>query len=283
MNALVWRLHEQQVNEEELDKLLAVKLQSKASKVAIKNRQDSLKLLSISKGRSMCTECRHTLAWFDLLPVLSWLSTGGRCRYCHKRVSVQYPIVELLSAVAFIGSYAYWPVAVQGMQAVVFGLWLIILTGLIALTIYDARWYILPNRIIFPSIVTAILSSCLVVAHSHRPLIALGNVVAAVLVGGGIFHVLYVYSDGRWIGGGDVKLGWLLGLLVATPARSLLVIFLAAILGCIAALPLLISKRLKATSEIPFGPFLIIAGVAVVFFGASMLHWYQKIFLPVTL
>src|SRR4051812_13278636 len=84
VNALVWRVHEQE----------AAKKPNKK--------------LSVLNGRSMCPHCEHELAAKDLIPVLSWLSLGGKCRYCHKPISKQYPLVELLTALLVVGSYIWW-------------------------------------------------------------------------------------------------------------------------------------------------------------------------------
>ena len=88
VNALVWRLREQ---ERQLEKK--------------KPNKKYLVELSIAKGRSMCPDCHHTLASKDLIPVLSWLSVGGKCRYCRKSISTQYPLVELATAALFVLSY----------------------------------------------------------------------------------------------------------------------------------------------------------------------------------
>jgi prepilin signal peptidase PulO-like enzyme (type II secretory pathway) len=248
-NALVWRVYEQS-----------------KSKAAAN--------LSILRGRSMCPHCRHELTSKDLLPVLSWLSLKGKCRYCGKPISLQYPLVELVTALLFVASYVWWPLALSGAQIAVFGLWLALLTGLIALVVYDLRWKLLPNRILYPLGVVAVLQAVIVIAAANRPFIALLNALAAVAIGGGIFYLLFQVSGGKWIGGGDVRLGWLLGLVAATPARSLLFIFIGALTGSLVSLPLLASGRLKRTSTIPFGPFLIIGLIIVQLFGASILHWY---------
>jgi prepilin signal peptidase PulO-like enzyme (type II secretory pathway) len=259
VNALVWRVYEQE--------------QESAKK---KPSKPYLKSLSIARGRSMCPHCKHELGAKDLLPVLSWLSVGGKCRYCHKSISIQYPLVELTVASLFVASYVWWPSPLAGQEWLVFVLWLLLLPGLMALLVYDVRWYLLPNRIMAPMAAIAGCMALATVFTASKPLVALLEVVLAVTVGGGIFYVLFQVSEGRWIGGGDVKLGWLIGLIVATPARSLLFIFLAAILGTIISLPLLASKRLKPTSVIPFGPFLIAAAVIVVLFGNDILRWYQQ-------
>lgn len=263
-NALVWRLREQELQSEKK-----------------KPNRAYLKKLSISKGRSMCPHCQHELAAKDLLPVVSWVSLGGKCRYCKKPISIQYPLVELVTAGLFVASYVYWPVNVSDSpQQILFGLWLILLTGLMALLVYDFHWFLLPNRIIYPLTVPAVAWAAISVANSPDKLtLSLAELVVSVAVGGGIFYVLFQVSGGKWIGGGDVRLGWLLGLLVLTPSRAVLLLFFASVLGCAVSLPLMAVKRLKKSSVVPFGPFLIIAAIVVQLFGASILAWYSRTFL----
>ncbi len=259
VNALVWRVHEQD------------KKGSKASKLD----------LSIGKGRSMCPNCHHQLQGKDLIPVLSWLSLRGKCRYCHKAISVQYPMVELATAGLFVGSYIWWPVAFNATQSYLFVIWLLIIVGLVALTVYDLRWYLLPNRIMTPIAWLAALYAGISIATANRPVTALINTALAVLIGGGIFYVLFQLSGGKWIGGGDVKLGWLLGLIAGTPSRALLFIFIASIAGTLVSLPLLATKRLKKSQVIPFGPFLILGLIVTQLFGSAILDWYQRVFLNI--
>ncbi len=242
VNALVWRLHEN---------------------------------LSVAKGRSMCPHCRHVLAAKDLAPVLSWLFLRGRCRYCGRPISAQYPLVELSTAALFTASYTWWPNAFDSAQTAIFVLWLAVLTGLVALVVYDLRWLTLPNRIIYPLGAIAAVQAAVRVAAADHALVALLNVILAIVVGGGLFYVIFQISGGKWIGGGDVKLGWLLGLVAGTPALAAMFIFLGSFLGTIVSLPLLASGRLKRHSTIPFGPFLIAGAVLTVLFGSDVLHWYQ--------
>lgn len=259
VNALVWRLHEQE------------------------SSKGKDKQLSILKGRSMCPNCRHELAVRDLIPVFSWLWLKGKCRYCGQPISPQYPLVELGAAVLFVMSYLWWPAPLAGAQIAIFVIWLALLVGLLALLVYDARWSILPDRVVFPLAGLAVIQALIIIAVSNRPPLALGNEILGVAVGGGIFYALFQLSNGKWIGGGDVKLGWVLGLIAGTPGRSLLLIFIASLIGSLVSLPLLAGRRLKRTSVIPFGPFLIIAMIVVQLFGHAILHWYQRTFVPYTL
>lgn len=278
VNALVWRLHQQEKREVS-HKTKTGKHQSDHKALIAHPKTISRDELSITRGHSMCPSCHHPLSAADLVPVLSWLGLRGKCRYCKQAISIQYPLVELLTALLFVLSYLLWPQSITGSQITVFVLWLLLLPGFMALIVYDLKWYLLPNRIIYPLTGLAGLFACIEAATAPHPLVALLQTVLAVAVGGGIFYVLFQISKGKWIGGGDVKLGWLLGLVAGTPARSLLFIFLAATLGSLISLPLLTAKRLKRTSVIPFGPFLIIGLIIVQLFGADILSWYQHAFI----
>lgn len=254
-NALVWRVHEQ----------------SKKTK-----RPQNLSVLS---GRSMCPECRHELAASDLIPVFSWLALRGKCRYCGKPISMQYPAVELATAGLFVASYVWWPETLQGLQVAIFALWLLLLTGLVALCVYDLRWLLLPKRITYPLTVIAAAQAVVVVLAANRPSVALLDEALAVLIGGGIFYVIFQASKGKWMGGGDVKLGWILGLATGTPAKAVLFIFIASVLGSLVSLPLVALHKLKKSSVIPFGPFLIAGAIITVLFGNDILHWYRQTFI----
>ncbi len=264
VNALVWRVHEQARQGHEGKK---------------KPDKAYSERLSISKGRSMCPHCKHELASKDLVPVLSWLALRGKCRYCHKPISIQYPLVELAAAALFVASYIWWPAVFTPTQTALFVLWLGLLTGLLALLVYDVRWLLLPDLILYPAGGLAAALAAVSIITADKPLVSLGSTVLAVLVGGGAFYLMFQISDGKWIGGGDAKLGFVLGLAAGTPARSFLFIFLASIAGSLVSLPLVATHRLKKTSLIPFGPFLIAGLIAVQLFGPDMFHWYRQTFI----
>jgi prepilin signal peptidase PulO-like enzyme (type II secretory pathway) len=247
VNALVWRMHEGK--------------------------------LSVTRGRSICPHCRRELAAKDLVPVLSWLLLKRRCRYCGKPISAQYPLVELATAGLFVASYLWWPEAFNPAQTAIFVLWLALLTGLMALLVYDLRWLLLPDRLVYPVGGLAGAQTAIIVWTADKPLTALLNAFLAVVVGGGLFLLLFQMSKGKWIGGGDVKLGAVIGLAAATPAASFLAIFLASLTGSLVSVPLLAAGRLRRRSMIPFGPFLIIGLIIVRLFGADMLDWYRQTFI----
>lgn len=272
VNALVWRLREQ----EERAEAAAAKKASKAKTA----RADSKKLeerdLSIVHGRSMCTWCGHALAARDLVPVVSYVWLRGTCRYCGKPIQ-DTPIAELAVPILFLISYAWWPMALEGIGLAMFACWLIFVTAFVALTIYDIRWFLLPDRIVYPLLALAGLEVVvrMVMGDGWSALVMAGWGVVCVA---GLFYILFVLSRGTWIGFGDVKLGVVLGLLVGGPLNALLLVFIASLLGSLAAVPMLVRGEAKASSHVPFGPFLLAATMIVVLLGGHITSWYMGLF-----
>lgn len=204
--------------------------------------------VSVAVGRSACPRCGHQLAWFDLLPVASWLMLRGRCRYCREPISWQYPALELALALLF----SLTPLGAGWVAAAVY---LAASLLLVAAATYDARWMELPD-----------LVSWMLLAIGALRLIGDGTLTGewgAVLlngfvgaaVAGGFFGLQYFASRGRWIGSGDVILGVAAGLLVGWPG-SLLALVVAYVVGGIVATPLLAMKRRGWSSAVAFGPFI---------------------------
>lgn len=258
VNALVWRIHEQM------------------------GKTKPKKELSILHGRSMCPHCKHTLAPRDLVPVVSWLLQRGKCRYCKKPIHWQYPVVELVAAGLFAISYLVWPESSNAVWAsgIEFAGWLIILTGFVALTVYDIRWMLLPNRIVYPlMVVAAVLVGVSAVASGDWKILL--DTLFSVGIAGGIFYLIYIISNGKWIGGGDVKLGVLIGLVLRDPFEAFLMLLFASVLGTLLILPGLALKKITVKSKIPFGPFLIASAVFVVLWGETLIDWYRQTILGI--
>lgn len=225
----------------------------------------------------MCPHCKHTLAAHDLVPVFSWLSLGGKCRYCKQTISVQYPLVELLTALLFAISYWSWPFSFSLLGWVLFVLWLLMMVLLISLLLYDLKWMMLPDRMVYPlsglAAVFAILAS-----FSHAaPLQSLIARLSSTAVLFGLFYLLFQLSSGRWIGGGDVKLAPALGLIAGDPFRTVMLLFIASYLGTAISIPLLLKAKNKKQLKLPFGPLLITAAIFVFFFGSSITDSYLRI------
>lgn len=225
------------------------------------------------KERSQCTSCHHQLAWYDLIPVFSWILLKGKCRYCHNNISIQYPLIELANAALWgLSFYIIKPDSLMTLGLTV--LWLGIVSTMLALAVYDIRWMELPDRLVM---VFAVLSVCVALISAlgiDKPSIFdILNSLLGVLFIAGLFYFLYQISDGRWIGGGDVKFAVGMGLLLGLQG-SILGLFIASVLGSIFGLVSMAIFKKDKKSLIPFGPFLIAATYIVFHFGATIITWY---------
>lgn len=259
-NATIWRLHAQLL----------------PSKNTRKVKED----LSIVTGRSHCFYCDHELAPIDLIPVVSYLVLRGKCRYCRHPID-DTPTAELLLPLLFVISYRWWPYDLTAsgltLSRLIFGLWLGCLVAFVILALYDLRWYLLPDRVVAPLVAAAalVLLGRLLISHDAQTLV---DALLALACTAGLFYLFYIVSGGRWIGFGDVKLAIALGLLVGAPLPALLLLFIASLTGSIAAIPALLRGRPVKGMRLPFGPFLLLATVVVVLFGAQLVNWYTSLF-----
>lgn len=227
--------------------------------------------------RSKCLYCKKELQVLDLIPVLSFLFFQGRCRYCNKKISWQYPLVELVTALSFL--LIFLNIDFLKINFPVFALWgditlflffVFILSSLIVIFVYDLRYYLIPDIILLPAIIVVVAILVLAVFSSY--FFVLGNFFGA-LVFSGFFLAQYLISKGKWVGGGDVKLGILLGLILGWKL-ALLCLFLAYIAGALVASVLILLKKKTRKDVIPFGPFLIASFLVCLFYGTPILIWY---------
>ncbi len=263
VNAVVWRVHEQ----------------AKIDASKQKYKKEAKKRYSIVTARSMCPHCGHELSVLDLVPIFSWLFLRGRCRYCKAPISAQYPIVEAIGAVAAGLSYLAWPYdldaeGIVGLAA--FGLWLIVLTILLALAVYDSKFRILPDRLVVAATFFGVVM-VLLLAITAGDRASLYNAAFGGIFLAGLFFVLFQVSGGRWIGGGDVKLGFLLGLLAGSLLHAVLLLFIASVLGTLYTLiaALVAKTHLSPQAEIAFGPWLIIATYVAFLWAPDIITWYS--------
>lgn len=239
--------------------------------------KDASKKYSVVTGRSMCPKCGHKLGPIDLIPLFSWISTGGRCRYCKEPISWQYPVIELITGTTFLLSYVYWPRELIGSSGwILFGLWLLSTVLFVALTAYDVRWMLLPDRLMKPLAIISLSAAALML--TLEGVAAFRSIIWGVIIGFGFFYLLFQMSSGRWIGGGDVKFGLVMGLWLGA-AKTALALLLAFYGAAVFILPLMLIGRVSRKSQIPFGPFLILATFVAFLFGDQLIEWYQRQFL----
>jgi prepilin signal peptidase PulO-like enzyme (type II secretory pathway) len=161
----------------------------------------------------------------------------------------------------------------EGRGLLEFSLWLVFLTGFLALSVYDLRWFLLPDKIVFPLVGLAAVQAVVSSIYQKDWEVALTAASGAVVISG-MFYVLYQLSNGKWIGGGDVKLGLVLGLLAGGLLPAFLVLFTASVAGLAASLPAVLRGKANNKTQIPFGPFLILGLVVVKLFGGDIIDWY---------
>lgn len=229
----------------------------------------------VSTDRSRCLHCGYTLKWYDLIPLVSWLTLRGRCRGCHKPIGIMEPLVELGMALFFVLSYLLWPYDLTTpLQVASLAIWLVAGVGLAIMFVYDTKWYLLPDKINFAVIGLGLLSAILMIIGSHDTIGATLNVIGSVAILSGIYFVLYLISKGAWIGFGDIKLGLGLGLLLGDWQLAFIALFAANLIGCIIVIPLMIAKKLTRTSRVPFGPLLIAGAVVAKLVGVGIAEFY---------
>lgn len=265
--ASVWRLRAQQLV---LDKKNKEKVDAKEYA-----RLKKLTGKSFTKDRSQCLSCGYELRWYDLIPIVSWLTLRGKCRSCKKPIGFAELGVELAVAAFFILSYAFWPTDLAtGLEITHFGLWLVAGVIMAILFLYDLRWFLLPDKLTIALSVVGLAIVGVTVAGAQDAVAAVLTALGSVAILAGLYAVLHFVSRGRWVGFGDVKLGLGLALILADWQLAIVALFLANFLGCLIVIPLLASKKLQRNAHIPFGPLLIAGTVIAWFVGRAILDGY---------
>ena len=212
------------------------------------NRDADGKKLADKYRRSYCEHCGHELRPVDLIPLASWLSTGGKCRYCDAKIGASTFAIELCGGVLFVVSYLLWPVAhpavgadfanfLQPLNLVQFVVWLAAVVLLLALLFYDARWRRLPDFFMYPLIVMSLIFAILSIDFANFSPQILLNFALALLPVFGVYLLLFLVSSGKWIGFGDVKFGIVVALLTADWRLALVVLVFANFAGTIFIIP----------------------------------------------
>lgn len=227
--------------------------------------------------RSKCPNCSHVLSWFDLFPILSFLLLRGKCRYCQQKISWQYPLVEFLVGLFFVFAWLFRSGGFnfEGQLDTHFILlilrdWLAIWFWL-GIFIYDLKWMIIPDSL-------SLVASTLIIVLGIFLGVPIVELLLAGFLGFIFFALQYYFSGGAWVGGGDLRLGLLAGVLLSWP-NILVALLLAYILGSFVALLLLALKKANRKTALPFGVFLAPAVIITLFFGDLILTWYFSLFL----
>jgi len=222
-------------------------------------------------SRSRCPKCGALLKWPDLIPLLSFILTRGKCRYCHKKISLQYPLVELATGLLFLLIFNQFSI----FNFINLFYYLLITCLLLVIFVYDLKHYLIPDKIIYPAIIICLLNlgAQLPFWESYSQIY---NPLLSAIFASGFFLSLVLVSRGKWLGLGDVKLAVLMGLVLGWP-NILLALFLAFMSGAIVGLSLIAAGKKTIKSQIPFGPFLAGATILVILYGQNIADWYRDL------
>lgn len=232
---------------------------------------------SFLRGRSYCPHCGHRLKAEDLVPVLSYLFLRGKCRYCGHEISSHYPLVELSTGALFVSvthlslmKFASHPFYFR-LSAT--GFWLLVASLLLVILVYDLKHYIIPDSVL------AVLLALTALWYfwgllggfygGFELLLRLASGMGAALP----FLLIVLISHGKWMGMGDVKLIFLMGLLLGWP-EVMVGLFSAFVIGGIMGLVLMVLNKKKMESKMAFGPLLITGTFIAWGWGPSILNWY---------
>jgi leader peptidase (prepilin peptidase) / N-methyltransferase len=210
---------------------------------------------------SACPGCSAPLAWYDNIPVLSFVALRGRCRACGMRISWRYPIVEMITATVLVLAYVASGPSAEFLVACV------LLPALIAMTAIDLQHQMIPDAITLPGIPVGLLVN---LATGRISWVDSG---IGILLGGGLFLVIILASRGG-MGGGDLKLGAMLGAFLGWKAL-LFALFVAIVLGGAIGAVLLATGRRGRKDPIPFGPFLAAGGAMALYWGERAFGWWM--------
>lgn len=232
---------------------------------------------SIWRGRSACVHCQKNIFWFDLIPLLSFILLRGKCRSCQKKISANYPILEFVTGLLFLIVYhkVFSGSAISfniNTNVVFFIRDIIFVSALLVIFVYDLRFMYILDRFTIPTMMFAFGMNAWIGT------VSIFSMLLGAMILGGFFFTQYFFSKGTWVGGGDIRMGILIGIMLGWKF-GLVALFLAYAFGAVVGVGLLVSKKINRKTPIPFGTFLAFATVLVLFWGSSILQTYLDLFL----
>ena len=215
----------------------------------------------VALGRSYCIKCKKQIVWYDNIPIISYLLIEGKCRKCKKKISFQYPLVELLSTLTFVMIYFFYGITFTTILLIALSLTFLIIFFI------DLEHFIIPNNLTYPIMILGFVKSFDPNLNSLFP-----NYVNSLIGGffgyGIIWLIIFFYKvlrNKEGMGLGDAKLlavigfwfGW-----ISVP----FILFSSSVVALISVMPSLLNKSKKFSSEIPFGPFIIVGCILYIIF-----------------
>ena len=221
--------------------------------------------------RSYCDHCGKKLLWYELIPIVSFIALLGRCSGCKQRIAPWTLVVELCMGLGFVlaavSAGTLDIVSIEYIHVARFVFVALFVFACVFFFIIDWLYMIIPDQVSLPLIALGTVGSIILEPGGWR------GVVLAGILGGSFFLAQFVFSRGRWIGDGDIRLGVLLGVFLGVQ-HLLVALMLAYSIGMMIALALLASRRFTLKSRIPFGAILMVAGGISFWYGNHIVHWY---------
>lgn len=225
---------------------------------------------SIVFPSSHCTYCSHPLAWYDLVPIFSYLSLRGKCRYCRGAISPQYPIVEFLNGIIYLLLFLYFGLTIN------FIFYSFIISILIIISFIDYFHQIIPDGLVLLILVSTIIYKAFIYIIYNTPLSFLDSISG--FIGAGLLFLIIALVSNGGMGGGDIKLSAVLGFILGLK-KTFLNILLSFIIGAVFSIILLLSGKKGRKDAIPFGPFINISFLITLLYGECIINWYILRFL----
>jgi len=229
--------------------------------------------LSIVRPRSFCPGCGNTIAWYDNIPVMSYLVLRGRCRRCRAVISPRYPLIELLTGFLFVLAWH-----VHGVSAWTPVLW-VMLSGLVVATMVDFDHMIIPDGVSLGGMVFGLAASALVPELHGTEMVRTAMLRSALGLAAGSGILWLVSVVGRWVfkkdamGLGDVKLLGAIGTLIGVPG-VIYTILISSLLGTVVGIAMILFGGHQWRSRLPYGPYLAIAAGSWTLGGEQLWRWY---------
>lgn len=224
--------------------------------------------IKIGKSRSICPNCRRQLAWYENIPVFSYLVLLGKCRTCKNPIPKHFIFVEIITALIFV-LVAWQNLKNPIILPAIFFRDIIFSVLLVIIFVYDWLYQeILPQVIWLGALVGLFF-------NFYFSQISLISMLIGSIFIGGFFLLQFIISKGKWIGGGDVRVGFMIGIWLGWPA-AVVALFLSYISGAIVGLWLIFSKKKQFDNAVPFGTFLALGTFVSILWGNQIVGWYLK-------
>lgn len=218
---------------------------------------------SLVRPGSHCPRCGAGIRWYDNIPLVGWLVLRGRCRTCRAAISLRYPLVEAITAIAFV--LAMWRFGLSWQLLVAWAF----IAALVVVAFVDYDHMIIPNRIVLPGAVLGLIAS--VALHPQRWWVYVAGSLGAALF---MFALALLWPGG--MGPGDVKMALFMGAVLG--ANVLVAMFAAFLFGSLAGMYMVLVQKRSRKARIPFGPYLALGAVLAVFLGETILTNYQNLY-----